>query len=100
MKFRYPLATTSWDQAEYDAMKRIISLDRFTMSESVAKFENNFAEYIGSRFAVMVNSGSSANLLMTGALFYTKNPDLKLQRGDEIIVQQFLGVQLMLLYSN
>ena len=86
MKFRYPLATTSWDKAEYDAMKHIISLDRFTMGESVANFESNFAEYIGSRFAVMVNSGSSANLLMTGALFYTKNPDLKLHRGDEIIV--------------
>ena len=86
MKFRYPLATTSWDKAEYDAMKHIISLDRFTMGESVANFESNFAEYIGSRFAVMVNSGSSANLLMTGALFYTKNSDLKLHRGDEIIV--------------
>jgi len=34
----------------------------------------------------MVNSGSSANLLMTAALCFTKNPDLKLERGDEIIV--------------
>jgi CDP-6-deoxy-D-xylo-4-hexulose-3-dehydrase len=34
----------------------------------------------------MVNSGSSANLLMVAALFYTKNPQLKLKRGDEVIV--------------
>ena len=34
----------------------------------------------------MVNSGSSANLLMTAALFYTGDPELKLRPGDEIIV--------------
>jgi CDP-6-deoxy-D-xylo-4-hexulose-3-dehydrase len=34
----------------------------------------------------MVNSGSSAILLMVAALFYTKNPNLKLKRGDEVIV--------------
>jgi len=34
----------------------------------------------------MVNSGSSANLLMIAALFYSKQSNLKLKRGDEIIV--------------
>jgi CDP-6-deoxy-D-xylo-4-hexulose-3-dehydrase len=34
----------------------------------------------------MVNSGSSAILLMVAALFYTKNSKLKLHRGDEVIV--------------
>jgi CDP-6-deoxy-D-xylo-4-hexulose-3-dehydrase len=34
----------------------------------------------------MGSSGSTANLLMIAALFFTKNSDLKLQRGDEIIV--------------
>jgi CDP-6-deoxy-D-xylo-4-hexulose-3-dehydrase len=33
-----------------------------------------------------VNSGSSANLLMVAALFYTQDPRRRLQRGDEIIV--------------
>jgi len=86
MNFRFPLATASWDEAEYDAFERVISLDQLTMGELVAEFESNFAAYFGSRFAVMVNSGSSANLLMTAALFYTKNSTFKLQRGDEIIV--------------
>jgi CDP-6-deoxy-D-xylo-4-hexulose-3-dehydrase len=34
----------------------------------------------------MVSSGSTANLLMFAALFFTKNESLKLKRGDEIIV--------------
>lgn len=32
----------------------------------------------------MTSSGSTANLIATAALFYTKNP--KLKRGDEVIV--------------
>ncbi|UTP95937.1 aminotransferase class V-fold PLP-dependent enzyme [Escherichia coli] len=38
----------------------------------------------GSKYAVMVSSGSTANLLMIAALFFTNKP--KLKRGDEIIV--------------
>lgn len=86
MSFRFPLATSSWDQAEFDALNRVIESDRFSMGQEVATFETQFAAHFGSKFAVMVNSGSSANLLMTAALFFTKNPDLKLNRGDEIIV--------------
>ena len=86
MTFRFPLATTSWDKAEYDALQRVIASDMFSMGPEVRKFEKKFAEFFGSKFAVMVNSGSSANLLMTGALFYSKNDDIRLSQGDEIIV--------------
>ncbi len=86
MSFTYPLATSSWDQAEFDALDRVIKSDMFSMGPEVRAFEEEFATLFGSKFAVMVNSGSSANLLMTAALFFTKNPDLKLERGDEIIV--------------
>lgn len=37
------------------------------MGLKVAQFEKVFAEYVGTRYAVMVNSGSSANLLMVAA---------------------------------
>lgn len=84
MNFRFPLATSSWDQAEQDALQRVIKSDIFTMGPEVAQFETDFAAFMGSKHAVMVNSGSSANLLMVAALFYTK--DMALQRGDEIIV--------------
>lgn len=86
MSFRFPLATASWGQEEYDAMQRVIASGMFTMGANVLGFERDFATYIGSQYCVMVNSGSSANLLMVAALFYTQNGKLKLNRGDEIIV--------------
>jgi CDP-6-deoxy-D-xylo-4-hexulose-3-dehydrase len=86
MTFKYPLATATWDDAEQQALQRVIASGMFTMGPNVAAFEKSFAEYIGSRHCVMVNSGSSANLLMVAALFYTKDSGLKLQRGDEVIV--------------
>jgi CDP-6-deoxy-D-xylo-4-hexulose-3-dehydrase len=58
----------------------------YTMGANVQAFERDFANFVGSKYCVMVNSGSSAILLMVAALFYTKNPELKLQRGDEVIV--------------
>ncbi|MFL2980891.1 MAG: DegT/DnrJ/EryC1/StrS family aminotransferase [Methylophilaceae bacterium] len=86
MTFKYPLATATWDQKEIDAMQSVIESGNFTMGEKVSLFEKEFSKYIGSQNAVMVNSGSSANLLMIAALFYTKNPKLKIKRGDEVIV--------------
>lgn len=86
MSFKYPLASSSWGEEENDAMQRVIASGMFTMGTNVQTFEHEFAKYIGSRYCVMVNSGSSANLLIVAALFYTKNAALKLKRGDEIIV--------------
>lgn len=86
MTFKYPLATSSWDQAEFDALDRVIASDMFSMGAEVRAYEEEFAALFGSKYSVMVNSGSSANLLMTAALFFSKNTDLKLERGDEIIV--------------
>lgn len=86
MSFKFPLATASWGQEEVAAMQRVIDSGMFSMGANVQTFEGDFAAYIGSQHCVMVNSGSSANLLMVAALFYTRNPKLKLKRGDEVIV--------------
>ncbi len=86
MSARFPLATSSWDQAEQDALQRVIKSDMYSMGPEVRSFEEQFAAFFGAKYAVMVNSGSSANLLMTGALFYSKNEDLRLKAGNEIIV--------------
>ncbi len=83
---KYPLATATWDSAEYQALQDVISGGMFTMGPKVAQFEKDVASYIGSKYAVMVNSGSSANLLMVAALIYTKNSKLQLKPGDEVIV--------------
>jgi CDP-6-deoxy-D-xylo-4-hexulose-3-dehydrase len=86
MSFKFPLATTSWREEEQAAMQRVIASGQFTMGANVQAFERVFASYVGSNYCVMVNSGSSANLLMVAALFYTRNERLKLKRGDEVIV--------------
>ncbi|SMC80938.1 DegT/DnrJ/EryC1/StrS family aminotransferase [Rhizobium sp. RU36D] len=79
-----PLATDTWDEKEYAAIQRVVDSGMFSMSAEVATYEQQFASFFGSRHALMVSSGSTANLLMVAALFYTKNPRLK--RGDEVIV--------------
>lgn len=86
MSVKFPLATSSWDQAEQDALQRVIASDMFSMGPEVRAFEEQFARQFGSTHAIMCNSGSSANLLMTAALFYHSDPKLRLERGDEIIV--------------
>ncbi len=86
MNYNFPLATSTWDKAEYDAMQRVIASGMFTMGPNVLEFEKRFASYIGSDYCVMVNSGSSANLLMVAALSFSKNQSLKLEPGDEVIV--------------
>ena len=54
------------------------------MGERVAGFEENFAAHFGSKYAVMVNSGSSANLLAVAALSH--HSEMALKPGDEVIV--------------
>lgn len=80
----YKLATTTWDDKEYSAMDRVIKSNNFTMGIEVRKFEDEFASFFEKKYAIMVNSGSSANLLMIAALFYKKDNPLK--KGEEVIV--------------
>ncbi|QSZ42360.1 aminotransferase class V-fold PLP-dependent enzyme [Sulfurimonas aquatica] len=84
MTSSYPLATSTWDDKELDAIQSVIDKDIFTMGDSVKQFEEDFAKFLNKKHCVMVSSGSTANLIATAALFYTKNPMLK--RGDEVIV--------------
>jgi len=80
----YELASSSWSQNEIDAMQTVIESGFFTMGPNVAAFEQEFADYFGMKHGVMVNSGSSANLVSIAALCYKK--ERPLQRGDEVIV--------------
>ena len=65
---KYPLAFNSWDKKEKTAAIRVINSGSYTMGAKVKIFEKNFAKKFKSKFAVMVNSGSSANLLMLSVL--------------------------------
>ncbi len=71
----YELASSTWGQEELQAMHRVIDSGRFTMGENVKRLEEVFAKKFGCRYAVMVSSGSAANLLGVATLFYKKeNP--------------------------
>ena len=80
----YKLASSTWDKKELDAIQSVIDNDMYTMGDYVYQFETDFSKFMNTKYSVMVSSGSTANLLATAALFYTKNP--KLKRGDEVIV--------------
>lgn len=78
----YKLSDDTWDDEEIEAIYRVIKSTRFTMGKEVSEYEKRFAEKVGSKYAVMSNSGSSANLLAMAALVYSG----RLTPGDEVIV--------------
>jgi len=73
MQAKFPLALSSWGTEEIAAIQSVVTSGQFSMGQRVQQFESEFAAYSGVRHAVMVNSGSSANLLMTAALSHTSN---------------------------
>ena len=80
----YPLASPSWDDDEIKAAKDVLDSGLCTMGEKVKEFENEFSRFVNAKYSVMVNSGSSANLLMIAALFFMK--ENRINPGDEVIV--------------
>lgn len=81
---RFELASSTWGDEERQAIIGVLDSDNYTMGKKVREFEEKFASYFGMKYAVMANSGSSANLIAVAALFYKKENLLK--RGDEVIV--------------
>ena len=80
----YSLASSTWDNEEVEVASKLLASGNLTMGPQVAAFEKQFASYIGTKYAVMFNSGSSANLGIFAALRYMKNSPLK--PGDHVLV--------------
>ena len=80
----YSLASSTWDDEEVEVASKLLASGNLTMGPQVAEFEKQFAQYIGTKYAVMFNSGSSANLGIFAGLRYMKNSPLK--PGDHILV--------------
>jgi CDP-6-deoxy-D-xylo-4-hexulose-3-dehydrase len=80
----WDLAADTWGDEERAAIERVVKSGRYTIGPEVVAFEEAFAAYHGKKNAVMVNSGSSANLIAVAALFHKKEKPL--ERGDEVIV--------------
>ncbi|HET7638189.1 MAG TPA: DegT/DnrJ/EryC1/StrS family aminotransferase, partial [Ktedonobacteraceae bacterium] len=77
--YRYPLAHVNYDVEEIDAVVKTLRAGRTTCGPQVYKFEHTFSQYVGARYSTMVNSGSSADLLVA---FGLGEPNLQ----DEILI--------------
>ena len=66
-KFKYPLIYPRIYESDKKEGIKVIQSGQITMSKITKSFEKKFAKYVGSKYALMVNSGSSANLIATAA---------------------------------
>ena len=83
-KTKISIASPTYGFAEVNEALDSLLSTWVTMGKKVKKFENSFARYIGSKYSVMVNSGSSANLL---ALSILTNPKFsnRIKVGSEVL---------------
>jgi len=83
-KSKIPLAAPSFSYDEVEDALDSMLTTWVTMGKKVNSFEEKFQDYVDSKNAIMVNSGSSANLL---ALSTLTNPlfENKIEKGSLII---------------
>ena len=82
----YSLVSDSWGKEEVKAINKVIKSNIYTYKgKYVKEFENKFARYFKTKYAVMVNSGSSANLLSAFALINPKKEN-RLRYGDKFLI--------------
>ena len=81
----YSLVGEPFSNEDIIAGVKTLLTRKITMSSITKKFENEFAKFVGVKYALMVNSGSSANLL---AIFSSINPKTKnkLYPNDECLI--------------
>ena len=82
---KYPLLEKGFTSSDIMKGIEVLLSRKITMSNLTKKFEIEFAKFIGSKYALMVNSGSSANLLASFALINPKKNN-RLKQGDNFIV--------------
>jgi CDP-6-deoxy-D-xylo-4-hexulose-3-dehydrase len=82
---KFPLTFDGIKKAEKSSAIKSLLSGKYTMGDNVQKFEKLFAKWVGAKHAVMVNSGSSANLLIIESLLRGLKKK-NLRRDDEIIV--------------
>ena len=82
---KYPLLSNAFNKKDIQCGINVLKSKQITMSRITYNFEKNFAKKNGSKYAVMTNSGSSANLLALSAI---TNPvfSKRLYPGDEVLI--------------
>lgn len=84
-KYFYPLIENPYRKSDINEALKVLKSRRLTIGPVTDKFQNSFTKKLGSNFSLMVNSGSSANLLALQCLI---NPYRKkrLKLGDEVLI--------------
>jgi CDP-6-deoxy-D-xylo-4-hexulose-3-dehydrase len=80
-EYEFPTAYSGWDHQEIDAINRVVASNHYTCGPEVEAFEYEFATYHAMKYAIAVNSGSSANLISVAALC-----EHSLEPGDTVAV--------------
>lgn len=73
-----PVFKPYYDEQELDALRPVLASGWIGLGPKVTEFEQRFAEYVGARYAVAVNSATAGLHLALAAL--------GIQRGDEVLV--------------
>ena len=84
-KYKYKLLEDGFSKEDISRGVKVLLSGQITMANQTKKFEIEFAKKLGVKYALMVNSGSSANLLAT---FAAGNPLRKnrFKLGDEVLI--------------
>ena len=82
---KYPLTDNSLLTVDILRGVEVLLSRQLTMSKITEQFEYEFAKYIGAKYALMVNSGSSANLIAAFALANPRKNNF-LKHGDEFLI--------------
>ena len=85
-KYAYPLLDKGLSKKDLNEGIKVLKSGNITMGLKTKKFENLFKKKLKTNYALMVNSGSSANLL---AAFASCNPLRKnrFKQGDHALIQ-------------
>ena len=86
VKMRVPLASSGLRDSDIALVNKVLCSGNLTMGAEVKTFEKMMCEYLKVKHFVMVNSGSSANLLMLESLLRPTKSKPKLHPGDGILV--------------
>lgn len=82
---RVSYASRVYDEKEMQSLTDAMLDFWLTTGRFSDEFEKKFAEWIGVKFAHLVNSGSSANLIAFSVLTAPELGDRQIKRGDEVI---------------
>ena len=82
---KYSLLSDAFNKEDINKGIKILKSKKITMSKETVNFEKYFSRKIGSKYALMTNSGSSSNLLAISALTNPLN-DKILKNHDEVLI--------------